>query len=360
MHHLFFTMQIAVIVPSLRDLAPVQVAVSIAIHLAQMGHSVTVYHFSSQKEWPEPVGISFKKISFWGGLDWGKYDIIQSHGFLPDAFVSFRKPFRCQAKTVSTVHNYVFEELKMLYGRMVSWIVGWPWLFAWSGMDQLVVLSDDALQYYRSIFPRKKISRIYNGKNIMPDPDMILPEHKMLIEEMRNRFKYVVGVYSALIKRKRIDILIRHLHRVETGCLIILGEGPERKSLESLMTKYNLQDRVKFLGHIPQAHQYNVEFDISAHPSSSEGFSLSLIEAALHIKKIVCSDIPSFREAFNDTEVTFFKSDDEVTIDQAIQKAMSNDYKATNAFNKANTYYTEERMAKEYEELFSHLCEVNK
>jgi glycosyltransferase involved in cell wall biosynthesis len=347
-------MKIAVIVPSLRDLAPVQVAVSIAVQLRRLGHEVTVYHLSSRKELPEPHGIRFEKISFWGSMEWRKYEVIHSHGFMPDAFVSFRKPFRCKAKTVSTIHNYVFEELTMLYNRFVSWSVGAAWWMAWTGMDHLVVLTDDALEYYRSI-SRKKLSRIYNGKNIIPDPSMIMPEHKLLIEEMRNRFKYVIGTYSALISRKRIDILIRHLIRVETGCLIILGEGPERKNLESLVIKYNLQDRVKFLGHIPQAHKYNYEFDISAHPSSSEGFSLSLIEAALHKKKIVCSNIPSFKEAFNNTEVTFFESDNEMTIDQAIQDALLDDYKANNAFLKANTYYTEERMGKEYADLFIRL-----
>ena len=352
-------MQIAVIVPSLRDLAPVQVALSIAAQLVRLDHEVTVYHFSSQKELAIQDGITLQKISFWGSIAWRKYDIIHSHGFLPDAFVSFRKPFRCQAKTVSTIHNYVFEELRMLYNRVVSWIMGSAWLIAWSGMDQLVVLTDDTLKYYKSVSRNKKLSRIYNGKNITPDPGMILQEHKVLIAGMRDQFQYVIGVYAALIKRKRIDILIRHLSRVETGCLIILGEGPERKSLEDLVSKFNLQDRVKFLGHIPLAHQYNAEFDLFAHPSSSEGFSLSLIEAALHKKKIVCSDIPSFKEAFIETEVTFFDRNDEFTIDQAIQDALSDENKPMKAYLKASTYYTEERMGKEHEALFNRLLITN-
>ena len=89
----------------------------------------------------------------------------------------------------------------MLYNRIVSWIVGSAWLIAWSGMDHLVVLTDDALQYYKSVF-RNKVSRIYNGKNLTPDPGQILPQHKVLIAEMRDQFQYVIGVYSALIKKK--------------------------------------------------------------------------------------------------------------------------------------------------------------
>jgi len=353
MHHEIRLMKIAIIVPSLRDLAPVRVAVTIGIHLAGKGHEVTIYHFGHHSDWPGAEGIYFEKISFWSSVPWRKYDIVHSHGFVPDAFVSFRKPFRVQAKTVSTIHNYVFPELKMLYGWLASAVIGPAWLITWFGFDQLVVLTEDAVRYYQSYFKNKKLTRIYNGRNIIPDPGSISPEHKLLMEAMRDQFKYSIGICSALIKRKRVHILIRHLSRIETGCLFILGEGPERRHLEGLVAHLDLNHRVKFLGHVPQAHQYNFMFDISAHPSSSEGFSLSLIEAALHKKKIVCSDIPSFREAFNETEVTFFESENEMTIDKAIQDALRDDDKEGKAFSKAKNEYSEERMAEQYEKLFT-------
>ncbi len=346
-------MQIAVIVPSLRNLAPVQVAQSIAGQLMRRGHEITIYYFSSRIELPLLEGIRYEKITFWRSIDWVKYDIIHSHGALPDTYVSFRKSIHSNAKTVSTLHNYVFPELTKLYNSVVSWSVGTIWLIAWTGMDHLVVLTDDAMKYYKFIFRKKKISRIYNGRNISPDPGKVLPEHQKLMDEMRSQYGYSIGVCSALISRKRVDILVRHLTRVETGCLYILGEGPERRSLEKLVNKIGLQARVKFFGYIKDAYNYFDQFDIFAHPSASEGFSLSLIEAALCKRKIVCSDIPSFKEAFTDTEVTFFESDDEMSIDQAIKDALQYKEKADFAFAKAITIYTEERMANEYEELFN-------
>ena len=348
-------MQIAIIVPSLRNLAPVQVAHSLAAQLLQKGHQITFYHFSPKKELPALEGAHYEKISFWSNIEWGNYHIIHSHGVVPDTYVSFRKPFQCDAKTVSTLHNYIFPELTMLYNRVVSWTLGSTWLIAWTGMDHLVVLTDDAMKYYKFIFRKKKISRIYNGRNITPDPGKVLPEHKKLMDEMRNRYGYAIGVCSALVSRKRVDILVRHLNRVQTGCLFILGEGPERIKLEKLVNKFGLGDRVKFFGYIHDAYHYFGEFDIFAHPSMSEGFSLSLIEAALCERKIVCSDIPPFREAFTDTEVTFFDSENELSIDQAITDALEIKEKADFALAKASTLYTEERMANEYESLFSGL-----
>jgi len=184
---------------------------------------------------------------------------------------------------------------------------------------------------------------------------VILPQHRLLAEEIRLKYSYCLGTISALISRKRIDMLLRHLSRVNTGGLLILGEGPERAHLADLVTKLELQDRVKFLGHIPLAHHYHELFDISVHPSISEGFSLSLLEAACYKKKIVCSDIPPFREAFTDDEATFFNSDDEFTIDLAIHNAWLDGEKAEKAFQKVKSRYSEERMGEEYEGLFGRL-----
>lgn len=348
-------MKIAIIVPSLRELAPVQVAMTVAVQLARAGHSVTVYHFKTTSGFWQAEGIKVKKINFFSRLAWDAYDIIHSHGFLPDAFVSVRKPRHSRAKSVSTIHNYVFPELKLLYNRVVSLTIGWMWVLIWKRMDHVVILTDDAMQYYRTLLPQMSMSRIYNGKGIVQDPGVILPQHRLLADEIRKNYTYCIGSIAALISRKRIDIIIRHLSRVKTGGLLILGEGPQRNHLEAMVIQHHLQDRVKFLGYIPQAHAYNELFDISAHPSMSEGFSLSLIEAAGYQKKIICADIPSFREAFTADEVTFFDSHDELTIDQAILEAWLNNEKPKKAYQKAITNYSEERMREEYEKLFERI-----
>ncbi len=348
-------MKIAIIVPSLRGLAPVQVAMAVAVQLVRTGHAVTVYYFKTTSVVWQVEAIGFEKISFFSRIDWDAYDIIHSHGFLPDSFVALRKPQHSRAKSVSTIHNYVFPELKLLYNQAVSSTIGWTWVSMWKKMDHVVVLTDDALQYYRKLLPQKSLSRIYNGKNIVRDPGTILPQHRQMAEEIRRNYSYCIGSIAALIPRKRIDIVVRHLSRVEAGGLMILGEGPQRKHLEELVVQHHLQDRVKFLGYIPQAHAYNELFDISVHPSMSEGFSLSLIEAAGYQRKIVCADIPSFREAFTDDEVTFFNSDDELTIDQAMLEAWRDHEKQERAYQKAITSYSEERMGEEYEGLFRQL-----
>ena len=121
-------MKIAIIVPSLRGLAPVQVAMAVAVQLVRTGHAVNVYYFKTTSVVWQVEGIGFEKISFFSRIDWDAYDIIHSHGFLPDSFVALRKPQHSRAKSVSTIHNYVFPELKLLYNQVVSSTIGWTWV----------------------------------------------------------------------------------------------------------------------------------------------------------------------------------------------------------------------------------------
>lgn len=41
--------------------------------------------------------------------------------------------------------------------------------------------------------------------------------------------------------------------------------------------------------------------------SRSEGFPLSLLEAMIYKRNIVCSDIPIFKEILSENEVTFLR-----------------------------------------------------
>ncbi|MEI6816813.1 MAG: glycosyltransferase family 4 protein [Bacteroidota bacterium] len=348
-------MKIAIFVPSLRNKAPVNVAISIAYNLAVSGNEVTVFYFNDNIEIKRHKQVRFEKLTLFKNINWKNYDIVHSHGMLPDTFIFLKKPIIGKTKAISTIHNYVFRDMRSNYNWIFGTFLSISWLILWIRFNMLVVLNNDVLNYYKSLSINKRLQRIYNGRDIVIKSELISPEYKREIEVMRNKFSYTIGVYSTLIHLKRIDILIRHLSRVNNGCLIVFGEGKERENLENLVEKYNLKDRVKFFGHVNEAHQYNVLFDVFVHSSSAEGSSLSLIEAALHKKKIVCSNIHSFTEAFNNREVTFFDNNNELTIDKAIEEALLNEDKPIKAYNKAIKYYSEKAMSDEYFKLYESL-----
>jgi len=73
--------------------------------------------------------------------------------------------------------------------------------------------------------------------------------------------------------------------------LVIIGDGRERKSIERMITDYNLAENVILTGWKDNASRYLSGFDIFAFPSLSEGLPLALLEAMSAGLPVICSDI---------------------------------------------------------------------
>ncbi|MBU1130210.1 glycosyltransferase family 4 protein [Patescibacteria group bacterium] len=89
-----------------------------------------------------------------------------------------------------------------------------------------------------------------------------------------------------LLNHKNIDVLIRSIQLVRekypvVKCLII-GDGPEKKKLETLVKKLNLKKNVKFLGFLDNhddVYALMKSSKIFVLPSTREGFGIVVIEA---------------------------------------------------------------------------------
>lgn len=107
---------------------------------------------------------------------------------------------------------------------------------------------------------------------------------------------FIVG---SLIKRKSVHTAISALALLpEKFYLTILGDGPERNYLETLVEQKKLSDRVNFKGHIhPQKiSMFLHQADMLVVPSLSEGRPNSVLEAMAAGLPVVGSDIPGIRE----------------------------------------------------------------
>ncbi len=97
---------------------------------------------------------------------------------------------------------------------------------------------------------------------------------------------FVVMTIARLEKVKGINYLIEaaarsELQRRSNLLISVIGDGSERKNLESLAKKLNLKDRVKFLGEIPNEMipEYLSAADCFVLPSLKEGFGIAVLEA---------------------------------------------------------------------------------
>jgi glycosyltransferase involved in cell wall biosynthesis len=76
----------------------------------------------------------------------------------------------------------------------------------------------------------------------------------------------------------------RHWH------MRLYGDGPMRKSLESLTARLGLSDRVTFAGHVPVDEIWSAN-QVLVMPSRAEGLPLAMIEAMLCGRPVVATDV---------------------------------------------------------------------
>jgi len=155
------------------------------------------------------------------------------------------------------------------------------------------------LKQYAPIPAWQKAVRIYNcveaGQvcNVQP-PAPLLPGERFLLCIAQHR------------RNKNIPLLIRTFSRMlRTGQIVsdmrlaVIGiAGPETRNIRKLVSALGLGPRVCFLEGVSDAELQwcYMQCEAVVSPSITEGFGLPIAEALLAGCRIVCSDIPAFRE----------------------------------------------------------------
>lgn len=121
-----------------------------------------------------------------------------------------------------------------------------------------------------------------------------------------SRERPVVLVVARLTKEKNvaaaIDIFAEVAKRLPHAALRIVGDGPERKSLESKVERLKLRARVHFEGWRYDPAPYYHEADILLVTSRYEGYGRMFVEAAASDLPIVSTDVGIIGEMFKDGE----------------------------------------------------------
>ena len=171
--------------------------------------------------------------------------------------------------------------------------------------DALTCVSQTTLDDLEAYFPEVRSKRapvkvIYN----IVDFEQIEPKIPHVLEDIAERpFILCVGQHR---KNKNLDLsigayaLLRHENRLDLSIrLIIVGSlGPETENLSQSIEQLSLRDSVLMLSAINDSElcwlYQNCKLFVA--PSSLEGFCIPLVEALYFSSKVVCSDIPIFRE----------------------------------------------------------------
>lgn len=204
--------------------------------------------------------------------------------------------------TVLTLHDLYPYEIpanfgfpKVLFNRFIL-------QHCLRSVDAVACVSDATVLRMKQYTPRSiwgKAIRIYNCVEMDP----VRVEHSPIPKWHGESFLLSVSQHR---KNKNIPLLIRVFHRLLQGRLIpenmklvIIGiAGPETARICRLISELRLGDRVLFLQGLsePALHWCYAHCEALVAPSETEGFGLPVAEALLVGCRVICSDIPSFRE----------------------------------------------------------------
>lgn len=191
---------------------------------------------------------------------------------------------------------------------------------AWINTDYVHTLYDKELDYESY----KKINKIITvSRNTQDSVSKIRKEYKEkvdllfdivdpdMINQMANEHE-VSEFDQSLVNIVTVGRLVTakgYSNAIETARLLQrsgykfkwfgIGEGPERKKLQELINKYKLNDCFILLGKRLNPYPYIKNCDIYVQTSIKEGFGLTVSEAKILRKPIVCTNFPTAKEIIN-------------------------------------------------------------
>ncbi len=184
------------------------------------------------------------------------------------------------------------------------WKRVWFWLPIYRSMYKKAVriqaISKSLARRARFFGHKKEIAIIPNGVDLEVF-------HNTVSEQERQAYRHELGISddewvvittSRLVFKNAIDDLLKAINdaRYKLGVparLLIVGEGPDRRALESLAIQKGVAQYVSFYGHIDHLDmtRYMSAADVFCRPSLTEGLGNSFLEAMAYGLPIIATPV---------------------------------------------------------------------
>jgi len=168
--------------------------------------------------------------------------------------------------------------------------------------DAFIGVADSHGEFLRTFekFPRDKVKVIRNGidcERFRPIADA----RNEVREELGLSPKVsLIGIVAALRSEKNHSMLVEAVDRLRDSCpdlhAIVVGEGPERGTVERLRTELGLDDRIHLLGNRSDTPRLLSACDVFTLCSLNEASPVSILEALACQTPVVATDVGSIRE----------------------------------------------------------------
>jgi glycosyltransferase involved in cell wall biosynthesis len=170
------------------------------------------------------------------------------------------------------------------------------WKLASTKLYYISAPTQTTLEYIKSlnIFDEKKII-------FLPDPvyqirDVVIKKKEKIYNLLEKNKKIIISV-GRLTKQKNYFFLIRAFYEIKkidnSFKLLIIGEGEQKKYIQSLILKFNLVNDVFLMGFVENIFKYIEISDLAISVALWEDPGFFIIESGILNKPIISSDCPN-------------------------------------------------------------------
>ncbi|KMY51028.1 glycosyltransferase family 4 protein [Peribacillus loiseleuriae] len=201
--------------------------------------------------------------------------------------ITIKKITRRQMKLVYTKHNVTILEKKMpsLFKKVLN-----------QHVDQIIAVSNFEKENLLQLGVKNEITRtIYNGVDI---------DH-FSFHQQKPKETFNVGILARLSKEKNHELFLKIVNELKDEPKVMFfmaGEGPERDSVERIISDLHLNHKVKLLGNTTNPYEFICNMDILLLTSLREVFPMVVLEALSTGTPMVSVDVGGIKEAVVDHE----------------------------------------------------------
>ncbi|MEK6560455.1 MAG: glycosyltransferase [Nitrospirota bacterium] len=278
-------------------------------------------------------------------------DVLHTHNYKSD-FLGLIAAKMAKIPVVATAHGFTdMTRAVTFYEKLDRWLL-------FSFFDRVVVVTSE-------IFPRwrgegKKV--IANGIDIHPFTATNVDRAQIRARYGMKPDDFVIATVGRLSKEKNQALLIKAFmplakenSRVK---LLIIGDGPQRQSLKSLVTQLGLTSQVIFTGIITETAAMYHAMDIFALSSLTEGVPITILEAMASKVAVVATKVGGIPDIIRDTETGLLvTSQDANGLTQALNSLITDKSKrqmlTAAAFDFVRANYSLEQMGQAYQKVYT-------
>lgn len=343
-------MKIAFILPSLENKGPIVFTQYLLDYLNDYVDEIKVFYFKEKKGLN--INVPCQKIGFFEKIDFSNYDIIHTTQALPDLYGAL---FIEKSKWVSSIHNFMIEDLSMIHSKFKTNMIVFLWKWALRKCQNIVVSSSEQRHYYES-FLKTKINYFLIPYGVKEKSyTEINQEDLSIIKRLKENNYFIIGAVGLLIPRKGYKQLISLLEKDKNSAVVIVGDGPEKEALEKAALLKNVNERLIILGFRNNSYNYYKYFDAYAHVSYSEGFGLAMLEALTKKLPIICSNLPIYSDFISNQDVSFMEPGNEKSLFEAYDYVkMNKTLLSERAYELYNNIFSLKKMGE------NHICMYKK